>query len=1095
LIRTHLTPLLAIAALSAALAGPMRAQSGEPGIDHQNRLLQARARVSGKTDGIVLLLTREGAVSSVVERLPSVGAEVLARFDDVGYLRVRLPLDRLAAVRSMPEVLDAQIDEGFLSYGYAQGTDPAATKSLEQFGQRFWGKPDSAGRPLPPVPEAARGAAGRPNPYVPMADMGITRFVREHPTYDGRGVTIGVLENGVLDLAHPTLQLGRTLGGDSTAKVVGIITPASYNRDETPARIRSTLTRDTLPDPYRVRATGPIEGGEGAFRVGGVEYRVPQPGRFSFGLFAGYPTTAANPYAVLWNATGQVWVDTDRDGDFRNETPLEDFNRTGATGHLKGDSADSKPRPLISFAVAFDSGGTNLRLYPGVADHQTMVASVAAGHGILGGATDASAPAARIVVVNAGESLGDDIEGFIRAARDPWIDLITNSQTGERFPSTGESIIGIVLERLVRRYRKPIFAAADNSGPMLGLPMEPSTAPGVISVGGYASRESYRVHYAWELAAPDWILPYSARGPARNGEMKPDLLAPVLSIAAHPCGTEPWLDPGLVYKLPDCYMLAGGTSSATPHAAGAAAALISAAKQARIPWDASRIAWALRSGARTLPGYGIHEQGSGLIDIGRAWDLLRSHVEVPEIQVAAPIRTTIARYLRHPGVGPGLFEREGWAPGDTGSRIITLTRTSGRPRIARYGLRWRGNDGTFSVGSGRVTLPLGKPVEVMVRIAPRDPGVHSASLDIIDQPSGVAVHQVLVTVVAAHQLTAENGYRARLSGAAPWPREVPFFVRVPSGTTVLRAELRVKGGRAVLQYEDPGTWENLAWNSYFKPSRYPLAGIIPILPGRSGIELIPSPEPGVWEFSVQTPRQQGDSLEYRVPIEVELVITALGAGAEQVGTGAAAGIGFVNRMASLPRAGAVVELGARRMIADTTDSTGAGPMHIIDVVPGTTTLRVDVAPTAPHRANPDLYLFDCTAGDCFLWDAVIGAEAPAALLVRAPRIGSWKVVIDPVGAARGTAYRYTEILTNPAYGAAQVLTAPALRSTGAAWTDSVSVSPSGAIPKGRELVSVADLVDHALEAEEQARPLAVFAGVPYRPVVIATVVVPVGRVE
>ena len=98
---------------------------------------------------------------------------------------------------------------------------------------------------------------------------------------------------------------------------------------------------------------------------------------------------------------------------------------------------------------------------------------------------------------------------------------------------------------------------------------------------------------------------------------------------------------------------------------------------------------------------------------------------------------------------------------------------------------------------------------------------------------------------------------------------------------------------------------------------------------------------------------------------------------------------------------------------------------------------------------------------------------------------------EPVGAARGTTFRYTEILTNPAYGAAQVLTAPTPRPTGVAWTDSVSVNPSGAIPEGRELVSVADLVDHELEAEEQARPLAVFAGVPYRPVVIATVVVPV----
>lgn len=1046
-------------------------------IDHHNRLLLARAQALGRTDGIVLVLTREGAVPSVVERLGSVGGELQARFDEVGYLRVRLPLARLAALRALPGVLDAQIDAGNLSYGYDQGTDPEAAEGLARFWGRHWPGPESTAT-QPPAPAAARGRAGEPNPYVPMSDMGITRFAREHPTYDGRGVTIAVLERWVLDLTHPTLQVARTLTGDSVAKIIGIISPASFNRDPPPTGLGALLTADTVPDPSLVRATGPIEVRD-SFLASGRWYQAPRPGRYRIGAFAGYPVDAANPYGVIWDAAGSVWVDTDRDRDFRDETPLGDFNRTGSTGFLQADTAGPAARPT-SFAVAFDSGGTRLRLYPGIQDHQTMVASVAAGHGILGGPTDASAPGARLVVVDAGATLGDALEGFIRAARDPRIDLITNSQTGERFPSAGGSIVGRVLERVMAHYRKPIFAAANNSGPLLGLPFEPSTAPGVIAVGAYAGRDTYRAHYGWSLEARDWIVAYSARGPARNGGMKPDLLAPALSISASPCANER-RDPALLYSLPPCYALGGGTSAAAPHAAGAAAALISAAKQTGVPWDARRIGWALREGARTLAGYGVHEQGAGLLDVRRSWDLLRKRVELPEIEVRAPVRHALARYLDQPGTGPGLFEREGWAAGDSGTRVITLTRTSGRPEPTGYDLRWRGNDGTFSLAAPRVVLPLRQPVEVTVRILPRSAGAHSAALEIVDRPSRVAVHQVLLTVVAAHQLAAADGYTVRVKGGAAWPRAIPFFVNVPAGTAALRVELKVNRGRVALREEDPWTADDLNWSSYFKPYRHPVQALVSVAAGGSAVGIVPSPAAGVWEFSVEPPRLPDDSLQYRVPSDVELSVTALSVDPEPRLTddSAVVAIGPRNRLGAPARPEVVAELGARRSVVGRPDSAGAVPPYDIDVPPGTTTLRVAVRPEGAVQADLDMYLFDCTTGDCFLWDHATGHAGGGELLVRSPRPGAWKTVIDPVGGPSAPAFRYTDVVTSPRYGAVR---SPA--------PDSVRVVRTGAVPSDREPVLVVDVVDQGLEMEEQAGPLALFAAQPYRPVPLGTAVVP-----
>src|SRR6266540_2742904 len=1083
--------LLIVVAVTASTVQVAAAQSDVPmrGIDHHNRLLLVRSRVQGKPLGVVLILTRLGAAPRVMNEVRGLGAQVQAHFDDVGYLRVRMPLAQFARLRAIPDVIDARIDAGYLSYGYDQGTDQAAVKLAERVFERTRAAFDTTTPLPPPLPAAARGSGIAPNPYVPMADMGSRQFTRAHPTYDGRGVTIGVLEFGVLDMTHPALQTARLITGEPVPKIAAIITASSYDPDPAPGATDSVLTRDTIPNVTRVRRTGPIDAREGSFSVEGRTYHPPRPGRYSFGVYTGYVKIPGGPYAVLWDTGGQVWVDTNRDRDFRNEALLGDFNRTHTTGYLRRDSTAAKAARSVAFAVAFDSGGSALHLYEGTQGHQTMVASVAAGHGLLGG-VDASAPGARLIIVDAGGSLGGAIEGFIRAARDPRIDLITSSQVGETFPGAGESIFALVLKRLVDRYGKPIFAAAGNTGPRVSLPIEPANAPGVISVGGYVGRDTYLAHYGWRMASQDWLIAYSARGPTLDGAMKPDIVAPVLSIAAAPCSEEPKPARYLGYTLPPCYMLGGGTSSATPHAAGASALLLSAAKQAGVPYDAARLAWALRTSARFLPAYGVHEQGGGLIDLPKAWDLLRNPVQVPEIQVDAPTRTLMNPYLRRPGHGRGLYEREGWAPGDTGTRTITLTRTSGPRGTVTYGLRWRGNDGTFTVVPRRVSLPFDQPVAVRVHNAPRTPGIHSAALELVES-SGLVVNQVLATIVAAHQLTAANGYTVHLRGSAEWPRPIPFFVKVLEGTKALRVEMRVRAGRLGLQHEDPATLDHLEWQTYFKGYRHPSSFYVRLTPGRSGVKLIPQPLAGVWELTatpVADPTFGGDSAQYLVPGDVELVVSAFAG----TGTGPSDTLTFVNRLAPLAGATTLAELGARRVVTGTVDSSTAGPTYDLAVDSGTTSLRVAVERTSDALAHLTLYLFDCTTGTCFLWDADFVPATRAELLVHAPRPGKWKAVIDPARVPGGTTgFTYTEVTTSPAYGAVTVDTAATLRPTGARWIEPATVRAAGAIPTGRELVAVVDVVDRRSEADETAQPLAVFGGAPYRPIPVVSVVMPI----
>jgi subtilisin family serine protease len=1079
------------------------------GIDHHNRLLLVRAKVAGKTRGVVLIATTPHATAAVAGQILALGGDVLARFDDVGYLRVNVPLVAFAKVRALPDVIEARIDDGELQYSFDQGTHPADI--LATFKKRGFER-EGTDAALPPVPAAAKVA---PNPYIPMANMRAPQFTITHPTYDGRGVTIGVLEGGTLDFTHPALQVATTASGDLIPKIRGVITPSAYE----PATERdTTVLRAVWADPpwsyhvpwtdrRRVRPTSPIDVSRGRFIALGKTYMAPAPGQYTFG---NYVSADSLSYGTLWDsARGLVWVDTDRDDDFRDEVPLHDINQSFSTGYLHRDSTAAQPQRSISFAVAFDSARHDVYVYEGTSDHQTMVASVAAGVHLLNGAASASAPGAQLVLIDAGRSLGELIEGFIRAERDPRIDIITCSSSGGSFPESGESIVSIIVHRVLERYHKPVFVVAGTNGPFLMSIWDPGTTPGVVTVGGYERRDTYRVHFGWTMPDEEGLISYSSRGPTLDGALKPDVVAPILSIAARPCSDSSAAGDSrpTVYSLPPCYTLAGGTSSATPHAAGAAAVLISAAKQRGLPYDAARVSWALTTSARWLPRHHANEQGAGLIDVPHAWTLLQQPIDLPTIGAVAPVNTVLNRYLRRPGRGRGLFEREGWRAGQRGVRTITLTRTTGGGE--GYQLRWLGNDGTFSTAADKITLPINTPVPIPIRIAVATSGMHSAELELIDLKSRLVVHRVSVAIVAAEQFTSENHYTIRHRLHLPWPYSHSLFVHVPANVGAMRVSMHILRGRVRLEPQDGENNEQLEWASFMKPYEHPRAQYA--VSGEQMSWLFPAPLPSVWELLIQPfdnpaiPRfLGGDSAQYHVAADVEVTVALLGASSEpRSGIGTTAGapttVVFTNQLAPINQGCIATTLGMRRTISAVADSAEGPLVYDIQVDSGASSLRVHVTPTMDTTADLDLYLYDCTRGPCYLWDMNRRLAATKALSVPAPRPGTWKAVIDPAHVPTGrTPFAYTEIVTGPVY---RTMVASAIRSSGGrrTWTANVRVPSEGhsaVFSNDREGVLVADLRDAGAEREEHTHPLDPLAeslGHPYRPIPIATVVMSVGK--
>ncbi len=599
-------------------------------------------------------------------------------------------------------------------------------------------------------------------------------------------------------------------------------------------------------------------------------------------------------------------------------------------------------------------------------------------------------------------SLGVEIESLLTAAVSKENQVLARDDDGGRFPGGGLDLFALMANRAFEVHGTPLIFAAGASGGVESL-TGASSARRVISVGELSN---------------DRIPVTASLGPAADGAAKPDVLAP------------------------------GGFA----HAASETESLIAAARAESLPADARHIAWALRMSARRLDGLQAHEQGFGVVDTARAIELLKQlrerKLDLPDIQTRAPVKTYVSRFLPEPGIGQGLYEREGWLVGQKDTRKITLSRQSGSSTPLIYSLQWQGNDGTFKTAQEEVSLPFNEAVDIPLEIAAAEAGVHSAQLYLIDKASGLPVHALMTTIVAAEPFTAANNYRVErreqsLSGASV----KRYFLDVVPNISSLRLEAGVGAGQIQL---------TLNGGELDLPSSKIIA------PNQPAVLLVPYPPPGVYEITVR-PTHAG-AQDVQVAASIRYVDSQLD---DKVPGVNSTTFWLNNIYAPLQRSEILTEVGARRMLKDVGGLSGMRAYNIA-VEPGSSTLRVAATPP-DGRTRIGLYLYDCASGACKLWGSeVFTRPVTKTLVVPTPRAGLWRVVVDAT--APGAAFEYTQIVTHPRYGSGTVAGENTERRTGARWNQKVSFQVSAAAPFGYDLVGVMDIIDPLSEADERAAP-------------------------
>jgi hypothetical protein len=1016
--------------------------NGNPNVERSilaktSRQMLAAAHANGVTTITILAVGEPSQTGQVVRRAGELGG-VLRHVDaELGYLRIELPADRVNEFVRTVDVQATVVDY----YPSEPETHPLGLEVKRARSD----------------PAVAADYARLSNAYRPTADIGALRLRDRNPAFDGRGVTVALLDgDGNVDALLPEFQTAYSLDGSRIPKLAQIVTTSDPRTDA--ADVPQWVIMDRV-----------VEAVDGRFRVGAQQFGAPRSGRFRFGYLSerrfadgSLSQTALaqdfdnshNPpgddgrFAVLWDeAADTVWVDVNRNSDFRDEPALHDYDTTAQIGVFGSDDPHTPERESVAFGVQIDREHHAIALNLGLGSHSTSVMGAVVGNSDPHGHLDGIAPGARLASFDTGSyaNLHAAVEGLIRAFRTPGVDVIVSEAgLGSCTRGEGRDVFALIADRLIQRYDKPLFIIAGNSNG-LGLVDGCGAGPRTISVGAYQSQASYLNTLGFAPAGYDHSHRGGGRhGPAADGGLKPDLLAPSGQISLRPGYI---VEPPKASGLPPGYAIDGGTSTAGPMAAGAAALVISAARQSHVPYDAIRLKAALLSSARHICELPEFVQGNGLVQVDAAFDLLKEFAQSPPISVesAAPVRTRDSGVLASPDRGAGLYEREGWSVGQRGTRPVRFTRLSGPSGSMRFRVSWRGNDGTFT-SPRSIALPLNRPVEFPIDIQVTSPGAHAGTLtfDLPDRPS--QSYRMPATIIAPFDFTSKNNYQVEAHVVVQPVDDQAIFLRVPAGADALVFTLTgPQPDFSVTAISPSGA-----------PSR-------PCLTNEAAGGLncaVSRPETGVWEINV-THFPQEARLSVATggplgPVNATIKASVFGARLETHGI-VHAGSGQVevdvaNRFAALTHPSLLGEVGAA---FSTTRRIGAGEQQSYEIIvpKGATALAARVAPSS--RADLDLYLIDCTSGHCSArMREAATSGAGGEIEVRDPAPGRWFAVVDAAGApASGTSYHYQDLYVHPDFGTASPVRLSPTDRHGQGWRARAQLAGKTNAPPGRALVA------------------------------------------
>ncbi len=640
--------------------------------------------------------------------------------------------------------------------------------------------------PEPVLPPQLALLAG----LMPLRSIGADTFRVAHPTYDGRGVVIAILDSGI-DVGVPGLR--RTSTGER--KVLDLRDFSGEGRVHL-AAMRPESESVVTVEGHRLEGFGRVARVAAPPYYAGVFQEI-RLGTAPEGDVNGNGSiTDEFPMVVAKASSGWVlFADTNGDRSLDDESPVHDFAVAGETLAFGSAPGATDPGPM-TIAVNFEEhdGRPFLDLFMDNSSHGTHVAGISAGHGLFGvEGFDGVAPGAWLLGIKISNNArggvsvtGSMLRGLNYAAdfaEQRGRPLVVNLSFGVGNEVEGAAAIDSLINEFALKHPDVLVViSAGNDGPGLSTVGFPGSAELGLSVCALFPGVFARPPEPGVPPSADVLGWWSGRG----GEVaKPDVCAPGLAFSSVPrwrTGEE----------------VSGGTSMAAPHVSGAVALLLSAMQQQGRRVRAVDLKRALMAGASQIPGATVLDAGAGVADVTGAyrWLLAAHQTGVYEV-----------RALDEDGVSSAAFRRAGLrTAGDTLQRFV-IRSVGGQP-AARLLLE---SDAAWLRAPPMVELQ-GRPETVTVRydaFGLRRPGAYVGTVwarpatDTIAGPSLGLVN----TVVVPHALDRPFATTGELGPGAI----ARYFLDVSEGRGGLQVRLEVAESEEAILY-------------LFEPSGQPFRG-------------------------------------------------------------------------------------------------------------------------------------------------------------------------------------------------------------------------------------------------------------------------------
>ncbi|EPY53178.1 tripeptidyl-peptidase II Tpp2 [Schizosaccharomyces cryophilus OY26] len=472
---------------------------------------------------------------------------------------------------------------------------------------------------------------------VPKHETQAYEFLKKYPEYDGRGVTVGILDTGV-DPGAPGLSVTSTgqakfknvvdctgAGDVDTSLEVESLDNATSNEyitvqgrsgrtlklskewknptkkwrvgcklgyDFFPSDLRERLqgletedmnknNRKLLQDATEEYAKFKAENPETPtdkdklLKLKELEARIECLKQFSDDFKKNGPL-----FDIITFHDGEHWqvvVDTSQSGDLVQQKPLRPFSVAQEWGTFGS-------KDLLSYGVHVYDNGNVTSIVAVSGTHGTHVAGIIGAHHPEKPDLNGAAPGCRLVSLMIGDGRLDSLEtshAFSRACTEiikNEVDIINISFGEDAGVCDKGRVIELLRDELSGKRNVVIVSSAGNNGPAYTTVGAPGgTTTDVISVGAYVTGSMMQAQYSLLSNVRDTPYTWCSRGPTLDGDTGVSIYAPGGAITSVP-----------PYSLQNSQLM-NGTSMSSPSACGGISLILSALKAQNISYTASAV--------------------------------------------------------------------------------------------------------------------------------------------------------------------------------------------------------------------------------------------------------------------------------------------------------------------------------------------------------------------------------------------------------------------------------------------------------------------------------------------------------------------------